>query len=852
MISGTTGTDDESYSNARTYIYENDGNGGLTYHSSLYGIMDGTSIWGDYDNDGFLDLFLAGRGTSGVIVSKLFKHDGDETFTEIIDLAITEAMNSASAWGDYDNDGDLDLVVSGTNTTRLEGRRGETWGSKIKLYKNTSIDKGNAPTAPSNLQVSITADTAFFQWDPSTDADGGTLTYNVGFLEEDTDNYQTNPYGDIETGVRKIVGRGNNHTKTSFKQSLTGLTNAYYTFGVQAIDQANRTSDYSTFRVPIGRFLTVENTKLYVNTDSAIVIPRNLFQINSFFKDTVFTLRSTGTYSGSLFMDENHDGMYEVSEQNLKDNAVSFSALVQDSLRYYQTDSEIKTMKFIMESATLTDSVELDIYSVESAPSLSGTANQGGWYLLSNPLNTTVGTLFENIWTQGAIGADTQSGSPNLYTFNSDSAKYLPIITDLDTTKVSNGQGILAYIFPDNNYDDAIEPQNGGWPKSLSNYGNSFAEQVTVSVRNTDVDGNGFTSGSEGFMLMGNPYGFALNVDSVVAELLKLDPYANRYVYRWDPLEKQYNLRLSGEIDPYESFFIRTIQSGVNGSTNFNYDDLHESVRAKSVIRTSNIDFELIADGSSSGNYEIALSDDASYEIDPFDGYYLGTYASRYANLYSTIGNQTLVLNNLPLSLTEEIEIPLFLHSSESGEYRLEWAINDLPQGWTAELENPATDELISLGSQSSYTFDFTPQKTKANETRPHSPDLFGFMKERGVGKAKGSVSTADLILRINPGLATNFESDLGIPRKVELYQNYPNPFNPSSVIRFGVPNQAPVQLEVFDVLGRKVMTLLNGEVKQPGRYNINFDGRTLASGMYVYRLVIGDKVLTKKMTLIK
>lgn len=209
-------------------------------------------------------------------------------------------------------------------------------------------------------------------------------------------------------------------------------------------------------------------------------------------------------------------------------------------------------------------------------------------------------------------------------------------------------------------------------------------------------------------------------------------------------------------------------------------------------------------------------------------------------------------MNNLPLSLTEEIEIPLFLHSSESGEYRLEWAINDLPQGWTAELENPATDELISLGSQSSYTFDFTPQKTKANETRPHSPDLFGFMKERGVGKAKGSVSTADLILRINPGLATNFESDLGIPRKVELYQNYPNPFNPSSVIRFGVPNQAPVQLEVFDVLGRKVMTLLNGEVKQPGRYNINFDGRTLASGMYVYRLVIGDKVLTKKMTLIK
>lgn len=100
--------------------------------------------------------------------------------------------------------------------------------------------------------------------------------------------------------------------------------------------------------------------------------------------------------------------------------------------------------------------------------------------------------------------------------------------------------------------------------------------------------------------------------------------------------------------------------------------------------------------------------------------------------------------------------------------------------------------------------------------------------------------------------MGTHSENDLGIPEVVELEQNYPNPFNPSSVIRFGVPQQAPVQLEVFDVLGRKVITLINGEVIQPGRYNINFDARSLASGMYIYRLVIGSEVLTKKMTLIK
>ena len=108
--------------------------------------------------------------------------------------------------------------------------------------------------------------------------------------------------------------------------------------------------------------------------------------------------------------------------------------------------------------------------------------------------------------------------------------------------------------------------------------------------------------------------------------------------------------------------------------------------------------------------------------------------------------------------------------------------------------------------------------------------------------------------MKITPLLASGNENEdgLGIPTTVELEQNYPNPFNPTSVIRFGVPNTAEVQLEVFDVLGRKVMTLINNETKQAGRYNVQFEARNLATGMYIYRLVIGDKVLTKKMLLIK
>lgn len=90
-----------------------------------------------------------------------------------------------------------------------------------------------------------------------------------------------------------------------------------------------------------------------------------------------------------------------------------------------------------------------------------------------------------------------------------------------------------------------------------------------------------------------------------------------------------------------------------------------------------------------------------------------------------------------------------------------------------------------------------------------------------------------------------------GVPDRFELAQNYPNPFNPSTTIRYSVPSTSPVTLKVYDVLGREVETLVHEE-KSPGVYEINFDASKLASGLYIYRLVAGDFVSVKKMTLLK
>ncbi len=88
---------------------------------------------------------------------------------------------------------------------------------------------------------------------------------------------------------------------------------------------------------------------------------------------------------------------------------------------------------------------------------------------------------------------------------------------------------------------------------------------------------------------------------------------------------------------------------------------------------------------------------------------------------------------------------------------------------------------------------------------------------------------------------------------KVEnrMTDNYPNPFNPTTSITYTVANTSDVTMNVYNVLGQKVRTLVN-ERKQPGKYQVRFDGSNLASGVYYLRLQIGQFSKLQKMTLIK
>ena len=110
----------------------------------------------------------------------------------------------------------------------------------------------------------------------------------------------------------------------------------------------------------------------------------------------------------------------------------------------------------------------------------------------------------------------------------------------------------------------------------------------------------------------------------------------------------------------------------------------------------------------------------------------------------------------------------------------------------------------------------------------------------------------------LNQSLAQASEAELAqaveeapLPTEFALRSNYPNPFNPSTIIEFDLPEARPVGLAVYDVVGRRVASLVDG-VLAAGRHEVTWDAANLPTGVYFYRIAAGDFVQVKQMILLK
>ena len=110
--------------------------------------------------------------------------------------------------------------------------------------------------------------------------------------------------------------------------------------------------------------------------------------------------------------------------------------------------------------------------------------------------------------------------------------------------------------------------------------------------------------------------------------------------------------------------------------------------------------------------------------------------------------------------------------------------------------------------------------------------------------------ATANASLNEDPVMAVE-ENENIVVKDYKLYQNYPNPFNPTTRIKFAIPKESFVTLNVYNVLGEKVRTLLSGQ-KKSGVYEVTFNAKNLGSGIYFYSLRAGNYNAVRKMILLK
>ncbi|HRI47279.1 MAG TPA: FG-GAP-like repeat-containing protein [Ignavibacteriaceae bacterium] len=102
-----------------------------------------------------------------------------------------------------------------------------------------------------------------------------------------------------------------------------------------------------------------------------------------------------------------------------------------------------------------------------------------------------------------------------------------------------------------------------------------------------------------------------------------------------------------------------------------------------------------------------------------------------------------------------------------------------------------------------------------------------------------------------NNSAPSNIELTTFPPADYVLFQNYPNPFNPNTTIKFGLPKDSKVVLEVYNTMGEKVTTLIDQEMSS-GYHNINFTGNELSTGIYIYKITANEFTSTKKFVLMK
>ena len=669
-------------------------------------------------------------------------------------------------------------------------------------------------------------------WKVTIQSDGDDGTSEFKFRNSSSNFDQNWSRGDAVTVGSKTTFYNPNGGNGNFSE-----TNAkYYTFIIKDVANSNNSEGY---------IFEFSQTPVSINT---VALKVNSNALASVAKTITVTLSGTPDDNERVYVRYTNDNWSSSAVVSVDPNSSTVDINIPGqsggvTVKYYvftsiagisDSDADLATISFNNNSGN-----NYSYYVETGNLTISGDA---GFRMLSSPVSGQVlGNLLTNAWTQGMTGADVIGASANVWTFDLAGQSWTAL-SDISGsgTSVAAGQGFLSYIFADNNNDGTDD-----LPITLSVSGSENSGSVTYPASGSLA--------ADAWGLAGNPYYSTIDWDDVTKTNV------TSTVYVWDDAVTDYKSwsgsagsLTDGLIAPFQGFWV---QANGSGSGSITIEEADKSSSAGTFYRIADIEESgslSLTFTSEDNKQDIAwfsFTEDGEMHKDDKDALKLLPLAasSRIAAM-SYNSESSLDINNLPFSQDQAFEVPLDVMSLEVEESNFittesnvtaSWDIANLPMHVEAILIDQVTGAQINIRDQYSYTFTTEPKGSFSTNYN-------------------GPVGTYPVVGEARFSLAVSYDALTSggnikvLPAEFALHAAYPNPFNPSTTISFDLPETGTVSLNVYDLKGALIGTLLN-ESKVAGTYQYRWTPSSeLASGMYLFELKTKNKTKHQKITYIK
>jgi len=466
-----------------------------------------------------------------------------------------------------------------------------------------------------------------------------------------------------------------------------------------------------------------------------------------------------------------------------------------------------------------------------------------GWRMLSLPITGgTVEDIFDDTPVQGIAGGDDASEDANFY-YNDGSDEDGTSDGWDEPTNVStawgDGLGFILFFFDNTNNGSSV------LPVTLDVSGSEPGSDVTVTLSDT-------------YTLVGNPFASNINLDDITGNDSEegTQDGLKSPISVWSDADGSYttyNLGASKIVSAWQGFFL---ERNSNSTSELTIPTSAKTSSAATIsifskmMMTNRRTLELRLDAPN-GTTDIAnklyFTDISHENEDAFDGGKLlpldGSPSLAFIQEFD--GEERLLVQDARTYQPEEDQTYklAILDAGVGGTYQISWPVMDnIPSDWEITLTDLETDAVVNMQEEEFYTF-YIQNPIGQLQTDPLQPvTVDANAVYRNTVPPRFSITIS--------GFALGFDNN-SLPNNFALYPAYPNPFNPSTTIRFDVPEEGFITMNVYNITGKLVETLVN-EVFPAGSHSMQWNPVNLSSGVYIVQLKAGETVFNQKITYIK